>query len=40
MMTTHSSVGTNDKAQVIEEPDESKDSRPVLETSRMGDCPA
>jgi RNA-directed DNA polymerase len=29
--------GTNDKAQVIEEPDEKKFSRPVLKTSQRGD---
>jgi RNA-directed DNA polymerase len=32
------SLGTHDKSQVIESPDESKDSRPVLKTSRVGDC--
>ena len=29
--------GTNDKDQVIEEPDETKVSRPVLKTSQRGD---
>ncbi|WP_413161139.1 group II intron reverse transcriptase/maturase [Capilliphycus salinus ALCB114379] len=33
-------VGTNDKAQVTEEPDDGKLSRPVLKTSRRGDSPA
>ena len=33
-------AGVRDKHQVIEEPDEVKVSRPVLKTSRMGDCPA
>lgn len=33
-------VGTNDKAQVVEEPGEGKLSRPVLKTSRRGDSPA
>jgi len=32
--------GMHDKHQVIEEPDEAKVSRPVLKTSRVGDCPA
>lgn len=32
--------GTHDKSQFIEEPDEVKVSRPVLQTSRVGDCPA
>ena len=32
--------GTHDKSQFIEEPDEAKVSRPVLKTSRIGDCPA
>jgi len=32
--------GTREKSQVIEEPDEAKVSRPVLKTSRVGDCPA
>jgi RNA-directed DNA polymerase len=31
---------THDKSQVVEEPDEAKVSRPVLKTSRAGDCPA
>jgi RNA-directed DNA polymerase len=30
--------GTHDKSQSIEEPDEAKVSRPVLKTSRVGDC--
>ena len=33
-------AGVRDKHQVIEEPDEVKVSRPVLKTSRVGDCPA
>jgi RNA-directed DNA polymerase len=32
--------GAHDKSQFIEEPDEANVSRPVLKTSRMGDCPA
>jgi RNA-directed DNA polymerase len=33
-------IGTYDKGSVIEEPDESKDSSPVLKTSRRGDSSA
>ncbi|NET48981.1 MAG: group II intron reverse transcriptase/maturase [Merismopedia sp. SIO2A8] len=32
--------GTHDRSCLIEEPDEVKVSRPVLKTSRVGDCPA
>ncbi|RCJ20720.1 hypothetical protein A6S26_26145 [Nostoc sp. ATCC 43529] len=32
--------GMYDKHQIIEEPDEGKLSRPVLQTSRRGDSPA
>lgn len=32
--------GIHDKNQLVEEPDEAKVSRPVLKTSRAGDCPA
>jgi RNA-directed DNA polymerase len=32
--------GVHDKHPVVEEPDESNGSRPVLQTSRAGDCPA
>jgi RNA-directed DNA polymerase len=32
------SIDTHDKSQVVEEPDEVKVSRPVLKTSRAGDC--
>ena len=31
--------GVHDKHPVVEEPDESNGSRPVLQTSRAGDCP-
>ena len=34
------SLGTHDKSQVVEEPDDVKVSRPVLKTSRVGDRPA
>jgi RNA-directed DNA polymerase len=34
------SLGTHDKSQVVEEPDDAKVSSPVLKTSRVGDCPA
>jgi RNA-directed DNA polymerase len=34
------SLGTHDKSQVVESPDDRKLSSPVLKTSRVGDCPA
>jgi hypothetical protein len=33
-------LGVFDKHQIVEEPDEFNDSRPVLKTSRWGDLPA
>lgn len=33
-------TGVHDKHPVVEEPDELNGSRPVLQTSRVGDCPA
>jgi|GEM_PF-6719893 len=32
------SLGTCDKSQVVESPDDAKVSRPVLKTSQVGDC--